>query len=97
MTKATEGPRRTRQLVNHRHAHSAVMTGTVALCHAMLRHGKQGSDDHDDDHAWTYDDAKTRQMDCWPSLLVSPSLGLSTTRVGRTHLSTCNLFPGLYI
>jgi hypothetical protein len=36
-------------------------------------------------------------MACQASLLTSPSLGLSTTRVGRTHLSTCNLAPELYI
>ena len=38
-----------------------------------------------------YDDANTRQMDGQPSLLASPSLGLSTTRVRGTHLSICNL------
>jgi hypothetical protein len=48
-------------------------------------------------HAWMYDDAKTGH-DGLPAKFTRFSLpGLSTTRVGRTHLSICNLAPGLYI
>jgi hypothetical protein len=43
-------PHHTGQLVNHRHANSADTTGTIALRHAMPRHGEQDHDDHDDGH-----------------------------------------------
>ena len=51
MAKATASPRHIVQLANHRHANSAVTTGTVAPRHATPRHGEQDHDDHDDDHA----------------------------------------------
>ena len=41
MTKATARPRRTRELVNHRHAYSATTTGTVAPRHPMPLCGRK--------------------------------------------------------
>jgi hypothetical protein len=43
--------------VNYRHANSAVTAGIVAPRHAMPWCGEQ---DHNDNHASTYDDIKTR-------------------------------------
>jgi hypothetical protein len=39
----------------------------------------------------------TRQDGLPTKLLASTPLGLSTARVGRTHLPTCNLAPELYM
>jgi hypothetical protein len=50
MMKDAARPHHTGQLVNHRHANRADMTGTIALRHAMPRHGEQDHDDHDDGH-----------------------------------------------
>ena len=86
--KATARPRHVGQLVNHRRANNAITTGTIAQRNTVPQH-------------WSKITSTTMmtmperammlgqdRMDCWPSLLASSSLRLSTTRVGRTHLST---------
>jgi hypothetical protein len=74
---ATMSPCCAGKLVNNHHSHGAVTAGTVPPPYAMPWCGE-----HDlNDHAWT---CWQDRMDCWPSLLASPSLGLLTTWVGRT-------------
>ena len=80
--KVTAGPHCTGQLVNHRHA--PVTAGTVALRHATSRHGKQANDDH----AWTYDDAKTRQ-DGLPAKFTRFSLPGALDHSGLENPSLC--------
>jgi hypothetical protein len=61
MTKAMARPRHVGQLVTNHHAKRATTDGTVASRHVAPQCGEQDYDNHNDDHAWTYDDAKTRQ------------------------------------
>lgn len=81
------------QLVNHRHANSAIMIGTIAPRHTMSRHGEQDHDDYDDDHVWICDDAMTRQ-DGLTVKFTRFSLLQALEHLGwdqRTHLFTCSL------
>jgi hypothetical protein len=49
------------QLVTNHHANRATTDGTAASHHVAPQCGEQDYDNHNDDHAGTYDDAKTRQ------------------------------------
>jgi hypothetical protein len=68
------------QLVNHHQANNAVMTGTVASRQAMPRRGSKTTMKTKPERA-----LMTRQdrLAYEPSLLASPFLGLTTTRLGE--------------
>ena len=93
MTKATIGPRRAKQLVNQHHANIVFMTGTVASRHAMPGRGSKTTTTTVPGCALT---PGQDNLPCKPSLLVSPSLRLTTTRSEEPH-SVCNMAPELYI
>jgi hypothetical protein len=61
MTKAMAIPRHVGKLVTNHHANRATTGGIVASRHVTPQCGEQEYDNHNDDHAWTYDDTKTRQ------------------------------------
>ena len=86
MTKATTRPYRARQLVNQHHDNRTATTGTVAPCHAMSWRGEQDHDDHDDGHAWTRDDAKTRHGGL-PAKFTHFSLPRALDHLGRENAS----------
>jgi hypothetical protein len=77
MTTATASSHRTRQLMNHHRANSAVTTGTVAPRHAMPRCGNKTMTTTIPGHVLTLGQDGLPYK---PSLLVSPSLRLMTTR-----------------
>jgi hypothetical protein len=93
MTKATARPQRAGQLVNHHHANSVVTTGTIASATPRRDVGARP-------RWWPIlERVMTPGQDglaCKPSILTSPTLGLTTTRSGEPF-SICNLAPKLYI
>jgi len=93
MTKATAGPRRAKQLVNQHNANIVFTTSTVASRHDMPGRGSKTTTTTVPGCALT---PGQDSVPCKPSLLVSPSLRLTTTRSGEP-LSVCNLAPELYI
>jgi hypothetical protein len=90
--KATTRPCRAGQLMNHRHANSVVTTGLVASRHAMPRRGSKIKTTTTPKHVLT---PGQDRLACKPSLLASPSLGLTTTR-SVEPFSICNMAPKLY-
>jgi hypothetical protein len=80
-------------MATHHHVNGVIMTDTVASRHAIPQHGNKAMTTTTLGRVLM---PGQNDLSCRPSLLVSPSLRLTSTRSREPH-SVCNLAPGLYI